>query len=329
VPTIRDLARQLNVSVATVSNALRGTGRVSADVARDVLDLARRTGYVPRHAARALRTGRTATVGLILPNITNPLFPAFAQAIEQAARSRGYAILLADSHDDAAGQADEVQHLVARGADALIVIPRRGSVVGKTPVPTAIVDCNSTPGNAVASDHRAGGVLVAKHLTEFGHRNILVLAGPTNSAVAAARVDGMKEVFGALRAVTVTYLHSDYGLATGQQLTAQADLQRITAIAAVSDTLAVGALQALRARGLRVPDDMTVTGFDDTVWASIVTPPLTSVRQDLKTIAETAVAVALGEHEGGVVVPVSLLTRASSGAPRTSHHSPALLATQG
>jgi LacI family transcriptional regulator len=310
-----DLARRLGVSVATVSNALSGKGRVSAELAETIRRTAERAGYVPSHAGRALRTGKTGTIGLIVPDLGNPLFPVFAQTIERAAKRRDYAVLLADSLDDAAQQAREIQTLIARGADALIVIPRRDSQIGDLPVPMALLDSKVTAGNTVASDHRDGGRQLGRHLRDLGHKSVLILAGPEGSTVAGERTAGISEGLGS--DVTVKRVHSLASLEIGAEHARAFEPGSATAICCISDTLALGVLSGLIRRGIRVPQDISLAGFDDLVWGRMSNPSLTTIRQDFATIADIAVGYVTGEIERGQLVPVELVVRESTGpAPR-------------
>lgn len=319
--TLADIARRVGVSTATVSNALQGKGRLSADLARRIRQAADEVGYVPDHAARALRTGRSRTLGLVVPDFGAPLFPTFAQAIERAAKRRGYAVLIGDAMGTLDGQRAEVSTMIARGADALVLIPMRGSAIPAVPVPIAVIDSAALPENTVASDHRDGGRQVARHLVELGHRRILVLAGPASSTVARERLAGMVEVFSA-SGVETDIVVSDPALEDGRRIAQTFDPGAFTAIAAAYDTLAIGVLNGLAARGIACPGQVSVSGFDDLVWGRIVAPALTTVRQDLAAIAERAVAFVMGEGVMGAapadtaavpIVPVELVVRQSTG----------------
>ncbi len=317
-PSIRDIARELGVSSATVSNALRGRGRLSPALAEKIHATAQALGYVPDHAARALRTGKSTTIGLVVPNIESPLFPTFAQAIERAAKQRGLAVLLGDSLGTAAGQDFELKNMLARGVDALIVIPTRGTdiQVESIPVPVAVIDCAATPANTAASDHRDGGRQVARHLVDLGHRKIAILAGPQNSRVARERVGGMREIFDAAGIAPILH-HSDPIFDAGEDFGRTLDTTSFTACAAAYDALAVGFMVAASARGIAIPRSVAVTGFDDLMWAKIVSPPLTTVRQDLAAIAEHALAVIAGERDDARIMPVALTIRGSTAPPPT------------
>ncbi|NLS01504.1 LacI family transcriptional regulator [Rhizobium sp. P38BS-XIX] len=311
--SIREIAVTLGVSTATVSNALRGKGRVSPALIEQIRLEADRLGYVPDHAARALRTGKSNTIGLLVPNIGQPLFPAFAQAIERAAKQRGLAVLIGDSQGDAGQQDFEIRNMIARGVDALIVIPTRGTTViqESISVPVAVIDSAVTAGNVAASDHREGGRKIARHLLALGHEKLLILAGPENSLVARERVEGMREVCFSAN-VEPTLKHSDATFEAGNVLGRELGLTRFTACAAAYDAIAIGFALAVRERGFRIPEDLSLTGFDDLMWAQIVSPPLTTIRQDLEAVAVHALSFVVGETDTSRIFPTDLVVRQST-----------------
>lgn len=311
--TIADIARATGVSTATVSNALSGRGRVSAKKVKEIGAAVVKMGYVPQHAARALREGKTFIIGLVVPNITNPIFTAMAQAIDECLHARGYGVLLADSKNRRKGQNEAMRNLTARGADALIVIPRHDSEIIETGTPIVVIDVPEKTNNAIGSDHTEGGRLIAAHLTQLGHRNILILAGPKNSAVARARLAGMLEVFDHIDGLRYKILHSDYGPDVADKILPDVDSGNLTAIAAVSDTLAVGALRYFNRVGIQIPQEISISGFDGTIWTELSTPTITTVRQDVQEIARRATAIATGEAATDFTVPVKLIIRNSTG----------------
>lgn len=317
--SIREIADSLGVSTATVSNALRGKGRVSPALIEQIRAEADKLGYVPDHTARALRTGKSNTVGLLVPNIGQPLFPAFAQAIERAARERGLAVLIGDSQGDPRQQDFEIRNMIARGVDALIVIPTRGTTVlpESVSVPVAVIDSAATVGNVAASDHREGGRKIARHLLELGHDRLLVLAGPENSLVARERVEGMREIF-VSAGIEPVLKHSDATFEAGGAFGRDLDLGRFTACAATYDALAIGFALAARDRGCSIPEDLSLTGFDDLMWAQIVSPPLTTIRQDLEAVALHALSFVVGETDAGRIFPTDLVVRQSTARPAAS-----------
>ncbi|SIQ11431.1 transcriptional regulator, LacI family [Rhizobium sp. RU35A] len=329
-PNLSAIAHTLGVSVATVSNALSGKGRVSTELAERIRDTARSLGYVPSVAGRALRTGRTGVLGLVLPDIANPLFPQIAQAIEQAASSAGYGVLIGDSRGAVEQQTQAILRLIDRGVDGIIVIPRRGTRISDIGCPVAVIDTPATPGNTVASDHWGGGEEMGRHLRELGHERVLILGGSPLSNVQSDRIGGLRAGLGSSVRAEVLWLeqHAETHGADAPLGLAAMVKDGVTAFAGLSDLTAVRALTELQAAGIAVPEAASVTGFDDLIWSSVITPSLTTLRMDMAEIARQAVqalvAVIAGLPQGRVTalgtvvadsnsVPMMLMLRQSSG----------------
>ncbi len=333
------IAAMFGVSIATVSNALSGKGRVSPDLVDRIRTTAEELGYVPSMAGRALRTGRSGVLGLVLPDIGNPLFPQIAQAIEQAASQHGYGVLIGDSRGNSSGQTEAILRLVDRGVDGLVVIPRRGTRIGDLGCPVAVIDSPSTPGNTVAADHFEGGRQIGEHLFSLGHRKVLIVAGSPLSNVQSDRIAGIKE--GLMEAETevlwLEELEAEQGFGCRLGLAAYAR-RGFSAFATLSDLTALRALTDLQGSGISVPDDVSVTGFDDLVWSAVVTPSLTTMQMNMAEIASIAIGAlvrsigAANEPSAAAVgpvsapkdrVPMTLLARQSSGPCRllSSGHS--------
>jgi len=330
-PNLSQIAARLEVSVATVSNALSGKGRVSPELAERIRAAANDLGYVPAMAGRALRTGRSHVLGLVLPDIANPLFPQIAQAIEQAAARAGYGVLIADSRNDVATQTEAIGRLLERGVDGLVIVPRRGTRVADIGSPVAVIDSPSTPGNTVSADHWQGGQAVMEHLVALGHRKILLLGNNPASNVQNDRIGGMKSRLPPgteSQVVWAEKIEAEKGPGAPLGL-AQRAREGFTACAAVSDLIALRALTELLGAGIPVPEGMSVTGFDDLIWAQAVRPALTTIRMDMPAIATIAVraltaAIEGGSGERGPVmapssetgrVPMRLIIRDSSAPP--------------
>ncbi|GHD07646.1 LacI family transcriptional regulator [Tianweitania populi] len=317
--SMQKIADAVGVSRATVANALTGRGRVSADVADRVRAAAKAMNYVPSHAGRALRTGRSTLLGLVVPDFSMPLFPDFVRAFERAAHAQGMALLVGDAMSDPAMQTQRVQDFLGRGIEALIVIPLRGAPFDPEafPVPVVVVDSGANAANTISSDHREGGRLVARHLVELGHRNVQILRSAAQSYVSQDRVAGMRDVFDEAGVVyREDGLQPDFD--SGRDFALGWRMGDATAICAAYDAIAVGIISGLVERGVRVPQDLSVTGFDDLIWGRIVSPPLTTTRQDLTSIAEHALAVATGRVSGSRLSPMTLVVRASTSVSRFS-----------
>ncbi|KQO75839.1 LacI family DNA-binding transcriptional regulator [Rhizobium sp. Leaf262] len=324
------IAAALGVSAATVSNALSGKGRVSAELSDKIRLKADELGYVPSVAGRALRTGKSGVLGLVLPDIANPLFPQIAQAIEKAADKAGYGVLIADSHGDVAKQTDAINRLIERGVEGMVVVPRRGTRIGNVDCPVAVIDSPSTPGNTVAADHWEGGVQIGRHLAELGHRKVVIIGNNPDSNVQNDRVGGIRSgLSGGAEAETLWIASLEKQDGAGCPLGVAAKVsQGFTAFAAVSDLHALRVLTELQRDGITVPEQASVTGFDDLIWAPVVTPALTTIRMDMVRIADLAVTALVRSIDaenpadrtatGGVVADISkvameMVIRHSSG----------------
>jgi LacI family transcriptional regulator len=332
-PNLSRIATSLGVSVATVSNALSGKGRVSEQLAEKIRDHAHELGYVPSQAGRALRTGRSGVIGLVLPDIANPLFPKLAQAIEFAATAAGYGVLIADSRGNVTAQTEAINRLIERGVEGLVIVPRRATRISAASCPVAVIDTASTPGNTVAADHWQGGRDIAAHLGELGHKRILIIGNNPESNVQNDRAGGIRSGLRSDMQASIMWverLERDHGDGCALGL-AEKVREGFTAFAALSDLQALRALTELQRDGITVPNMASVTGFDDLIWSPVVTPGLTTVAMDMVTIADIAIASLLktiqmsGSREGVLVtaetdrVPMQLIVRQSSGPADPAH----------
>ncbi|MBL4725333.1 MAG: LacI family DNA-binding transcriptional regulator [Rhizobiaceae bacterium] len=327
-PSLNDVAKTLGVSAATVSNAVSSKGRISADLKKTIRERAAEMGYVPSSAGRALRTGRSGFLGLVLADIAHPLFPQIAQAIENAATDFGYGILIGDSRGDVSIQKKAIDRLIERGADGVIIVPRHGSQVGDIGRPMAVIDSEMTPGNTVSADHRDGGKQVGKHLIELGHRNVAIIGGFKDSNVQHDRINGVKSAFPSDAEIQTLWIEDiELEGGTGCELgLARMVSEGVTAFVAVSDLHALRALTELQRAGFDVPGQVSVTGFDDLIWSNVISPTMTTVRMDMPKIAEIAVSNVIrqindemtDEDRQNLSVPMTLIARQSTGpAPTT------------
>lgn len=313
--SIKQIAMDVGVSAATVSNALTGRGRVSADMIDRIRDRAAELGYRPSIAARALKTGQTGILGLVMPDLTNPLFPRIAQTLSIAAERRGMGVLIGDSRGSADEQSEALRRLVERGVDGLLVVPQKGTSPDPMPVPVAIINTASDPRNSVSADHTGGGALVARHISDLGHKSVVILGGDSVSEVQHDRIAGMA---GALLAdVAAKIMWGDRGVAEIPARIARG----ATAIMTTSDLLALRVLTELTRAGYAVPRDVSLTGFDDMSLASIMHPALTTVAQDVEQVAERAISIITSMIRNepvprtGQTVSMRLVVRESTSPP--------------
>ncbi len=287
---LKDVAQRAGVSTATVSNVLRGTKATTPEVRRRVVAAASELGYVPNPHAQSLRTGHSRTLGLVVPDLTNPYFPALVQAIETTARALGYALIVMDAGNDIEREHASLALLASYLVAGVVWVPVDDQPAPDWPFPIVTVDRPLPCCDAVVADHGQGGALVAAHAIARGHQRIGLLSGPRALASAAARRAGFMQA--AADALEVAWEHevpfsSDLpGPATERLRTPDCSL-----VVCANDAIAVGALRALRVAGARVPDDVSIIGFDDVPWAEFVEPALTTVRQPLAALGAGAVAM--------------------------------------
>ncbi|MCV6592409.1 MAG: LacI family transcriptional regulator [Silicimonas sp.] len=313
--SIKKIARDIGVSTATVSNALTGKGRVSEAMVARIRARAEELGYRPSVAARALKTGQTGILGLVMPDLTNPLFPRIAQTLSLAAETRQLGILIADSRGSADEQGEALRRLVGRGVDGLLVVPQKGTTPDPMPVPMAIINTASDPTNSVSADHAGGGALIARHIADIGHRKVVILGGDRVSEVQRDRIAGMTRA-----------LRDDMGhrVCWGEVGVAQAvaEVQAgATAIMTTSDLIALQVRSELMRAQISVPGQVSLTGFDDMSFAPIMHPALTTVAQDVDEIAHRAIEILTARIAGtpsdreGQTVPMRLVLRQSTSIP--------------
>lgn len=320
---LKEIATDVGVSTATVSNALTGKGRVSEDLVIRIRTRAEELGYRPSSAARALKTGQSGILGLVMPDLTNPLFPRIAQTLSIAAEKSGLGILIADSRGSPDEQSQALRRLLGRGVDGLVVVPQKGTTPEQLPVPMAIINTAADPLNSVSADHAGGGALVASHILDIGHGNIVILGGDMVSEVQRDRIKGMTDVLGD-KVVDVFWGN------TGADQAVAAVRAGATAIMTTSDLLALSVRSALIRAELSVPDHVSLTGFDDMSFAPIMQPALTTVAQDVDEIAKRAIDIVSARIRGethpleGKTVPMRLVVRDStsiSNLPAKRRHS--------
>lgn len=312
--SIKDIATDIGVTATTVSNALGGKGRVSQDLAQRIQTRAREMGYRPSLAGRALQSGRTGILGLVMPDLTNPLFPRIAQTLSMMADAQDMGILIADSRGSPAEQSQALQRLLRLGVDGLLVVPQKGTSPDPMPVPVAVINTASDPQNAVSADHRGGGMLVARHIREIGHRHVVILGADPVSEVQRDRIAGMTDALGPVHRDVV------WG-ADGIARILPLIHAGATAVLTTSDLLALRVRSELMRAELSVPDQISLTGFDNMAFSTAMHPSLTTVAQDVEDIARRAIAIITAQINGhpaprlGETVPMRLVLRKSTGIP--------------
>lgn len=332
-PTLDDVARAAGVHKATASRALNpdGQGRVSEQTVRRVRAVAQRLGYTPNALAKGLRTARTSTVGVVLPDLTNPLFPPIVRGIEDVLARQGYVALLANTDNDDDREVMHIDALRARRVDGFIVATARRDhplleAMALEGVPIVLVNRTTDRHDisAVLGNEASGIAAAVEHLVSLGHTSIAHIAGPHQLSTGLTRSDAFRA---ATRAHGLRLRKSDIIEADAYTVSAgfsAADRllsggRPVTAIVAANDMIAVGALQALTAKGLRCPNDVSVVGFNDMPFVDQLSPPLTTVRLPQYDVGVQAAELLLDRLTDpkntakSVVLPVSLVIRGSTG----------------
>lgn len=288
--TMSDVARQAGVDVSTVSRALneRTSGMLRSETVEKVLAAAAELGYQPNVLARGLRTQRSHTVGMLLPDLTNPFFPPIVRGLEDALEAGGYTLIVANTDNDAGRERRALHSLVGRQVDGLVVATSHidgdegAAAVGNLPV--VLVNRRGTDPTipAVVPDDDAGVSLAVRHLLDLGHTRIGHVAGPADTSTGRTRAEAFARITGDAGIHDPSWVEAtgifgvEDGMAACERL-----LERhpdLTAICAANDLLAIGSLRALRAAGRGVPDDVSLVGFNDMPLVDLIDPPLTTVR---------------------------------------------------
>jgi LacI family transcriptional regulator len=326
-----NVARLANVSIATVSHVINGTRFVSAERVERVHAAMQELGYTPDATARSLRVGRTDTIGLVIPDTSNPFFAALARWIEEAGFESGYTTILANSDERPDREHRYVSTLVSKRVDGLILAPSRGDhgaltkLLENARMHVVVVDRDAALPNAdvVLYDNAGGSHAATRHLIELGHTCIGCIAGPADATSAAERVKGFRQAIAeaGLSLPDHAVVEADFHFSGGREATARllATGEPFTALFAGNDLMAAGAIRALAERGIAVPRDVSVIGFDDAPLAEMISPALTTMRQPLQDMAHAAVSVLLARITGSNggpptrrILPTSLVVREST-----------------
>ena len=331
--TLKEIAASLNLSVMAVSKALRDAPDISVATRARVQAEAKRRHYVPNRAAQNLRLRKSGLVGVVVPQINHTYYSHLAWGIERQAKAMELQVLLAQSLDRAEDEMTEVRRLISRQVEALLLVPAVRwqhrlatlEMLRSSRIPTVLLDAYPAGAEGfpqvtwVVCDDQRGGQIATEHLLELGHREILFLAGPNGSSSSAGRFSGYQR---ALAAAQVPYSDQRVFLAgrdieSGRTAMTQAlsEKAEFSAVVAHSDSVAIGAIEALIQQGFRVPEDVSVTGFGDGLLAENFRVPLTTVRVPQAEMGETALRLAFELPKGNVaprVMPVEIIKRAST-----------------
>jgi LacI family transcriptional regulator len=289
---IHDVAKAVGVHASTVSRVMNPSRRhmVTSEMARRVIDAATSLGYHPNALAHGLRMRRSSTVGVLIPDITNPVFPLILRGIEDALGPLGYTAIIANTDGDSARDALTLERMLARRVDGFILATarRQDPVVARCvaeDLPVVLIN-RMTSGiagiTAVVNEDARGIALAVNHLAALGHRRIAHLAGPQHLSTGHERLEGFVAAMTGSGLVAETRLIAvapAYNVAEGERtMHALLEIGGFTAVVTANDLLAIGCYDALAARGLRCPGDLSITGYNDMPFVDKLSPPLTTIR---------------------------------------------------
>ncbi len=330
--TIKDVALRAGVSVTTVSHVVNDTRHVSAKGRERVEEAIRELGYVPNAMARSLKSNTTSTLGMLIPNSSNPYFAEIVRIVEDRCFGAGYTLVLCNTDDEPRRQSVYLQVLAERRIDGLIVVSTGAgdddSLVTQLHglrIPTVLVDREiADPAcDLVETAHMQGGLLAVRHLLSLGHKRIACIGGPVGVMPSEQRIEGWRMAL----AEAGTAPNADALLWRGG-FTSQGGYEAMhailrteeapSAVFVCNDLMAIGALRAAHESGVHVPDELSIVGFDDIELSAYTSPPLTTVAQPKQRIGALAVDMLL-ERVGGkrrdarkVVLQPELRVRAST-----------------
>ena len=334
-PTLRDVAREAGVHVSTVSRVLNdraAAGRITQDTERRIRDVAQRLGYRPNTIARALRTGRTLVVGMVVPDVANLYQAGITRGAGDVLSADGYSLLLASTDDDPEHAEVQVSAMLGVQAEGLLYGIARDddqvlAALVEEGIPVVLFNrgADTSTTSAVLPDDHAGTRMAVEHLLSLGHRNIVHVGGPKDVSSTVNRLGAFEET---LREAGLT---GGRGFANrhveeeGYRVTSELleEWPETTAVLATNDRLALGAIDAIRDRGKTCPGDVSVVGFNDMPYSDRFSPPLTTVRISQYELGSMAARILLATisdprrpTETQLVAP-ELVVRGSTAPPRT------------
>ncbi|GAA1851753.1 LacI family DNA-binding transcriptional regulator [Asanoa iriomotensis] len=328
-PRIGQVAELAGVSATTVSHALNGRRPVSAETRQRIMDAIAELGYRPNVVARGLRAGRSLTIGLVIPDITNPFYPVLARGVQDVLGPAGYDEIITNTNGVRDLERAALDKMISRQVDGVAFAVFHTHADDLRPVIDARIPVvrlggrQSLPGvDLVHSDDEGGARAAVEYLIHSGYQRIAFICGPAAEGPAAERVAGYRAALAeaGLGAARNMVVHTDFSRAGGahgvEKLIRQR--KRPDAVLCANDMMAIGALDAARERGLRVPEDLAVMGFDDIDAASLVTPGLTTIANPAREIGMACARLLLDRIDGAegpareIVIPTRLVRRQSA-----------------
>lgn len=331
-PSIKDVARVAKVSHPTVSRALRHSPLVKAETAERIRQIARSIGYRPSAVARSLVTKKTNTIGVVVTTITDPFIGEVVSGIEETANKHGYSVILANSNADPDREIQVANSFHEHRVDAILVTSSRVGalyvpLLSQLRIPVVLIN-NQHPGEFVHSvmiDNITASRNATQHLVELGHKRIAYISDRFGSQSDTERLGGYRQT---LESAGIAFVSSLVVAGDGRPAGGTRAMKQLlaqpaspTAVFCYNDMSALGALSCIREHGLRVPEDISLVGFDDLLFASYADPPLTTVRQSKHQMGQVAMEIVLKLFSGirsetNIKMQGELIVRRSTAAPK-------------
>jgi LacI family transcriptional regulator len=334
--TIRDVAKLAGVAPITVSRVVNNSGYVSDKTRSCVEQAIEELGYVPNMLGTSLRLQQTLTLAAVVTDITNPFWTTVTRGIEDVAQANGYSTMLCNTDESEAKQEQYLHLLLRRRVDGILLVPAISTsesveLIKKQGIPVVVIDRQipDVDVDVVRADSREGAYQLTRHLLSLGHRDIAMLAGPTNVSTAIDRTDGYKKALAeaGIRVDKELVFWGGFTQKSGYENARRVVdmVPRPTAIFAANNFIAVGAMQVLKEAGLRIPEDMALTTIDDLPPTYPIEPFLTVSAQPAKEMGMQAAQLLLERINNpedtsvkSIVLPTKMIIRASSGGPIAS-----------
>ncbi|MBM4338756.1 MAG: LacI family transcriptional regulator [Deltaproteobacteria bacterium] len=327
--TIKDVAKQVGVSTATVSHVINKTRFVSGEITERVLQVIRDLNYQPNAIARSLVKRKTHTIGIIISDILNPFYTAIVRGIEDVTYKSGYNVMLCNTDEDVEKEVLYIQVLLEKRIDGLVLssafqngIHPLASQLKKIPLVSIVRKIKGVTSDGVFGDNAGGAYQAIEHFIQLGHRRVGIISGPLGLSSGAERLEGYKKALADHQIPIEEHWIKlgDFKKESGYSLTKKLFQEKhlFTALFVVNNQMTIGALNALTELGVRIPEDLSLISFDDMEWYSLINPSLTTIEQSPYLLGKTAGEMLLQKinhkrrNSKKVVIPSRLIIRNST-----------------
>ncbi|NOU61775.1 LacI family DNA-binding transcriptional regulator [Marinifilum caeruleilacunae] len=295
---IKDIAEKTGLSTTTVSRVLTGKAkqyRIGKKSQKIIQEVAKELNYIPNHFAANLRSGKSNTISLIVPSLGNPFFANIASLLNREVRKLGYTLIISDTNEDTKAEMLEIQQLISRNVEGFIIIPcgenfEHIEKLYSQGLPLILLDRYFENSNLpfVSTDNYYGAITATKYLIEHGHTSIACIQGVKSSTPNKMRIKGFKQAMQEVGNTNIHVIGDDFSVQNGYQETKLLLRwkERPTAIFALSNTITMGCLKALKEENIKVPDDISVITFDDHPYLDFLETPITSIAQPVEHVCK-------------------------------------------